>query len=79
MGTDQRLTTLQRTLSQARARATMLAQERDCRAFDVLIGKPVKKHPRTLDAAVRRSALEVSDLEAEVHAAERDAIQEPRD
>jgi len=84
MATDQRLTALRRTLSQARSRATMLAQERDCRAFDVLIGKPAKKHPRALDAAVKRSAREVSDLEAEVHAAERcdeacGLSREPRD
>jgi len=84
MGADSQLTTLRRTLSQARSRATMLAQERDCRAFDVLVGKPVKKHPRVLDAAVRRSAQEVSELEAEVHTAERCAearglSREPRD
>ena len=83
MGTDQRLTTLRRSLSRARARATLLAQERNSQAFDVLIGTRANKNPRAVDTAVRQTAREVTQLEAEVRAAEqradtRDVSPEPR-
>ena len=84
MSTDQRLTNLRRTLSRARAGATLLAQERDCRAFDVLIGMPEKRRQPALDAAVHRTTREVTQLEAKVRAAEQHVDthglgREPRD
>jgi len=73
MATDQRLTTLRQNLSRARARATLVAQERNNQAFDVLIGMRASKNPRAMDTAVRRTAREITKLEAEVRAAEQHA------
>jgi len=62
MSEDRRAKNL-RALESARSRATLLATERDCRAFDVLVGAQPNKDPRALDAAVRRAELEIAQLE----------------